>query len=620
MPGVIGYASTEPIDRRLLEAMAQPMRHRPCYRIHLRPGETFSIGTIDLEAGRQSSIAESADGTAILAVFGTLYEPWATEGNGLAKQLLAKWKSGGMRALRDLNGEYVIAIWNRPERRLTLINDRLGLKRLALRKKGKMFAWASEVKSLAVIPEVSRAIDEQALSELLTFGHLQDERTLLRDVTLLPPASILTWQEGKVSIERYWRYTFRADPRLEETEKAASEFADRVLLAVDRRIRNRKRIGLLLSGGLDSRTLAGMIRELRPKDPFFTWTTGHSHAHDVRFGAEIARVIGSRHTTVEIPETFLQDFGPHYAWVLDGMVTTHGAHRTCVLEALARETDVALIGFLGDILSGDRPLNKLTHISTLEHLIDVGYRYYAVGFDDALFEKTLRPEVFRRIRGLAKETFAKSVQEAPVENLADRVVYTELIQRQRLWNPLAMMDLMGIDCHVATPFVDRDFVDFALTLPLGQRFGKKAYLGMLCKMFPKLARVPRSGDGLPLVHSRLRAGLHWRWVLFHRHVLPKLTGGLLGGHNYATYVHCAEWFRKANRSFIERTLVNSPYLETHFRMETVNRLVQDFLEERGGRDLMEPIAALMSFVLFRQQLERLARYAPQPQKEEILVR
>ncbi len=608
MPGLVGYVHREAVELRQIDAMVKPMRHCPDYRVHAWAQGQYAGATVDLQAGRQAGIAEL--GRYQLAYVGTWYDPWTDSRQAPAVQLLVRWCAGGAAALSGLNGEYLISVWDQEDRRLTIVNDRLGLKRLHLWHDENALAWSSELKSLAVLPQISRAIDEQALAELLTFGHLQDDRTLLQAVRLLPPASVLVWHQGRVSVASYWQPAFQADPALQNEQRAVDEYAARVQTAVERRLQGHRRAGLLISGGLDSRTLAGMAQRIRPGESLDTWVTGHAHAHDVRFARQIAEAIGSAHHAIEIPHTFLEEYGPAYAWLLDGMVTTHGAHRACVLEEAARATDVLLIGFLGDVLSGGKPLDPLVQRGSSQTLVDDSYAFYAVGFDDRMLARTLRPAIYRRVRGVAKAMFARSVDDARAQEPADRVVLAELMQRQRRWNPMSQVDLLSSRCHVASPFTDREFVEFMLRLPVSQRIGKQAYLQMIRQEFPRLARIPRSGSGLPLVHSRLRAALHWRWVFFQRGPLSRWTGGRVGGHAYGSYVHCAEWFRSANRQFIESTLIDQPVLEEQFDPAAVNRLVADFLDGPNAERLSEGIAALMSFVLFRQRLEALPVYQP----------
>ncbi len=606
MPGIVGCLSHQTLNPKIISAMIQPMLHRSSYRTWKKMEQNFGIATIDLIHNRQNDSIESSDGRFFLVFVGALYEPWIN-GNGIASKLLKRWNEGGWKSLADLNGEYLIAIWDRTEERLTIINDRLGLKRLNYWQKNGSFAFASEVKSLAVLQEVSVNVNEEALSELLTFGHLQDDRTLLQDIKLLPSASCLIWQNGKINITQYWDYVYKADPAFTNHERAVDEYFYHTKNAVEKRIQSRSQIGLFLSGGLDSRTLAGIIPKINSSIELLTWTAGHGHDHDTRYAQQIAKVIGSKHISIDLPKSFLDLYASEYSWVLDGAVSTHGSHRSCLIDEAAQKVDLVLLGYMGDTASGGKPLDYVYPMNEMNQLVDKGFAIYSVGFNDSLLKKTLRQNVYEKIKGLAFDSFRKSVERAKVEFLADRIVYSELVQRQRLFNPPAQMDLQSVDCYWSTPFSDKDFIDFSLRLPWQERLSKKAYIGMLCKYFPKLARIPRSGDGLPLAPSRLRASLHWRWILFQRNTLPKLTAGRFGGHNYGAFVHCSEWFRKSSATFIRSKLINNPILEEQFRMDELNQMVESFLNHTAEQDLMECIAALMSYVLFYERLIALPR-------------
>ena len=159
MPGIVGFVSKKWSSSGLLKAMVTPMLHRPTYCVSTHVQEKFACATIDLAAGRQNALATSNDGQCALIFYGAIYEEWINHEKNLAAQLLERWNQGGWKALADLNGEYLVVIWDRTEERLTIINDRLGLKRLNYWCSDTAFAFASEVKSLAVLPEVDRTID-----------------------------------------------------------------------------------------------------------------------------------------------------------------------------------------------------------------------------------------------------------------------------------------------------------------------------------------------------------------------------------------------------------------------------------------------------------------------------
>jgi asparagine synthase (glutamine-hydrolysing) len=381
--------------------MARPARHRPDYRMTGFAAERFACAALDLAEGRQTGLAFSADENTLLVVYGLIYEDWLTDALPAAEQLLGRWESLGWRGLAGLNGEYIVLVWEEKDRRLTVVNDRLGLKRLHYWQGKGGLALASELKSLAALGEVSREVDEEALAELLIFGHLQDDRTLLKDVRLVPPASVLEWSAGRMSLRTYWDYEYKADVRLYDPLNAAEEYGFNVRRAVERRIRGRENVGLFLSGGLDARTLAGMFAKLRPGRELQTWTTGHGHDHDTRFAREIARAIGSRHASVTLPENFLNLYASEYAWALDGMVSAHGAHRRAIAGLGGREADLVLIGYMGDTVSGGKPLDKVYHIKSRKELLETGFSLYEAGLRDEDLARLLKPAVYKRVRGRA---------------------------------------------------------------------------------------------------------------------------------------------------------------------------------------------------------------------------
>jgi asparagine synthase (glutamine-hydrolysing) len=619
MPGLVGCASNRLSNPGLLKAMVKPMLHRADYKVHQHVMDGISVATVDLVQDQRNGFIQSRDKRFMLIFYGALYETWSSSKESILQNLLNRWTHSGWHGLADLNGEYLVLVWDSAEERLTIVNDRLGLKRLNYCQENGFFAFASEVKSLAVIPEVNRKIDVYGLSELLTFGHLQDDRTLLQDVKLLPMASCLTWRRGKLNISEYWQYKFLPNCKYEDSQEAVEAFAYYFKNAVARRIKHCNRIGLFLSGGLDSRSVGGWVRKIEPQGKLMTWTSGHGHDHDSRFAKQIAKMLNSEHRSVAIPESFLEDLAPFYAWALDGMVSAHGAHRSVLMQAMQDQCDVILCGYLGDTVGGDKRLDTFAQASDLEELCKVGFSCFPLGFTDELFQKTLKSQSYRQIQGFAFARYAESVKNASAEHLADKGIIAELNQRQRLWNPICQMELMELDAYTAVPFTDKEYVNFALSLPFEERCYKKVYVQMIIKYLPEVARICRSGEGLPLVHSRLRASLHWRRVLFNRYQLPKLTFGKLGGHNYAAFVHCAEWFQKSNANFIRKKLINNPILEEHFRMDALNELVHSFLNNTAEKDLMDSVSALMSYVLFRERLDNLSVYQPQSDSSVLIA-
>ena len=95
MPGILGYLSDRPIDPARINAMVQPMLHRPTYRVWQHTEGVFGTATIDLVQGHQTAFAQSSDGRYLLVLFGAVYEPGMDDPARLTHQLLDRWVKHG---------------------------------------------------------------------------------------------------------------------------------------------------------------------------------------------------------------------------------------------------------------------------------------------------------------------------------------------------------------------------------------------------------------------------------------------------------------------------------------------------------------------------------------------
>jgi hypothetical protein len=235
-------------------------------------------------------------------------------------------------------------------------------------------------------------------------------------------------------------------------------------------------------------------------------------------------------------------------------------------------------------------------------VIDHAWSHLIAHRSEEYLPKLLLPHVLDGVRGSSKATLGRMLRSVRVGTEADRAGWAT-IHAQSTGGSFAQVRLLQLDFPTAIPFTDPDVVDFALSLPIDQRIDRSAYVRMICQEFPSLARVPRAGGGLPLLHTRLEAAVHWRTLDFYRRGLPRLTGGLFRAHDHGNYVHLNEWFRGWNREFIGLTLTDHPMLADHFDMTALNSFVRSYLDGRNGQGTMaEVIASLLTFTLFRERL------------------
>jgi asparagine synthase (glutamine-hydrolysing) len=204
--------------------------------------------------------------------------------------LLEAFAEWGADCLTFLNGMFAFAVWDARERTLTLARDRLGIKPLfyatakgaggesARNESGQegveSFVFASEAKAILASGLVRAELDAEALNQQLTFLWTPDPHTLFRNVYRLPPAHVLTWRDGVLSVREWWDVSF------DEVEEGKGEewWRERVLETLDRVVSAEMvadvPLGSFLSGGVDSSVVTALMSRHGRGRRVSTYTVG----------------------------------------------------------------------------------------------------------------------------------------------------------------------------------------------------------------------------------------------------------------------------------------------------------------------------------------------------------
>ncbi len=186
--------------------------------------------------------------------------------------ILRLYELQGDAFIEALNGAFVLAIWDRKRQTLILANDRFGLYPSYYSHEQGVFCFAPEMKALLSKPGFERALDWTAFAEYMRFQCLLGDKTFFENVKLLPNASIARYsaRDDRLEIRSYWDFSRLPDlPAKISFEEALEESARLFRAGVERQSGGDYRLGVLLSGGLDSRAILGMIPEARmPVDTF----------------------------------------------------------------------------------------------------------------------------------------------------------------------------------------------------------------------------------------------------------------------------------------------------------------------------------------------------------------
>jgi asparagine synthase (glutamine-hydrolysing) len=278
MCGIVGIVERDlsaPVAAADLERMVRMLHHRG-------PDEEGSItvpgvglgmrrlAIVDLAGGQQPILNESGD--IKIVANGEIYNfrelQQELEGHGHRfrsrnsdiEVLVHAYEQWGEAFLTRLRGMFALAIWDGRTRTLIAARDRAGEKPLYWTQTPLGLLLASEVKALLVRPEVPRQLDPIALDQFLTYEYVLAPRTMLKGVHKLPPAHYLRYQDGHLSVHRYWD---AAAVPLKEWQPAEAAVALRECLsrAVKRQLMADVPLGAFLSGGIDSSSIVALMTE-----------------------------------------------------------------------------------------------------------------------------------------------------------------------------------------------------------------------------------------------------------------------------------------------------------------------------------------------------------------------
>ncbi|MGE8393783.1 N-acetylglutaminylglutamine amidotransferase [Pseudomonas sp. BIGb0427] len=235
---------------------------------------------------------------------------YAFYSDGDTEVLLKGYHAWGADLLPRLNGMFALAIWERDSQQLFLARDRLGVKPLYLSRTGERLRFASSLPALLKGGDINPVLDPVALNHYLNFhAVVPAPRTLLANIEKLPPASWMRIDaQGRCEQQVWWHLHY--GPRTDEQDLSLEDWRDRVLDSTREAVAIRQRaavdVGVLLSGGVDSSLLVGLLREVGVDD-LSTFSIGFEDAggergDEFQYSDLIARHYGTRHHQLRIDE------------------------------------------------------------------------------------------------------------------------------------------------------------------------------------------------------------------------------------------------------------------------------------------------------------------------------
>ncbi len=413
-----------------------------------------------------------------------------------------QWGAG---LVPKLNGMFAFAVWDRQRRRLFVARDRVGEKPLYVCRLPRGYAIASEVKAFLTHPGLERAVDFAALDQYLSFRFSLTPRTILQHVHKLPPGSYAFIDARGIDVQSYWRYRSRPQtwqwPELLEALDAALN------RAVQSRLVSDVPVGLFLSSGLDSNTVAYYMKRHKNEVDAFTIGFAAPGAPDERRCAKLAADrLGIRLHTALISDQDVLDAFTRYADVLDDHIGLASGLPIYLVSAMASaDVKVALCGEGSDeTLMGYRQFSAAGFYLAAERLPlflrrgleALGRSLPEIGLfrrPKRVFECLPMPASHRLLAGMGNSMAERSVlspevraqlptsvfveAEAALPSLHDGTVLPEdqaiaaYVQAFLPESMLLRLDRasMANSLEVRSPFLDPDLIDLFETVPASMK-------------------------------------------------------------------------------------------------------------------------------------------------------
>ena len=578
MCGIIGFINQDrhkPANERIARAMNDAITHRGpddegfYFNGHVALGMR-RLSIIDLAGGHQPISNE--DGSVWVVFNGEIYnyrelrEGLLARGHALrtnsdTETIVHLYEDYGDDLVQHLNGMFGFALWDERRQRLLVARDRMGEKPLYFTQTDEAFAFASELKALVHHPSVERRVNLLALRKYLQYEFVPSPHTMLEGVHKLLPAHRLIFEKGSWRTESYWRLSYEGERLKISEQEAAEEVHRRLREAVRMRLVSDVPLGVLLSGGIDSSTMAEMACEAAGgRVKTFSIAFEEKSFDESSYARKVAAQLGTEHYEERFTERQMLDIVPEIPRLLDEPLGDGSLIPTFLLSRFTRQhVTVALGGDGGDELFAGYPTYGAHRMAKLYRMIPQFVRSGLI--EPAVARLPVSTENLsldfkakRFVRGAShaagtrhaiwmgsydaaeqRELFRPEIITAcPDEEVFDEILpYNRLNGHGNLIEQMMALDArlylaecvlfkvdrasMAASLETRAPFLDHAFIEFVLKLPVemklkGQISGwtgkyilKKAMRGRLPD---EVIDRPKKGFGMPVakwVNGELRS-------------------------------------------------------------------------------------------------------------------
>jgi asparagine synthase (glutamine-hydrolysing) len=514
MSGIYGFAAQKgiPDPRAMLNRMLKGLPSYGPVIEHqwVEPQGHAGLGAIHPARINQPGQSAQDPSSGISCVFdGVIYrDTQAHQGNPVepngAALLLKRFLDSGTDCLAEVSGSFNVAWWDGRAGRLVLANDKLGHRLLFFGLRAGRLVFASMLARVMAAAVLSPEVDPGALADLLSYGHTLGERTLFRDVRILPPGSVLTYEGGELHVRRYWSLD-QVEVHGRYDRRRLDELEDVFKTAVRRAIRPDLTCSIALTGGLDSRCVLAAAAHERLS--FVAHTGGQLDSTDVVLARQVAARAGVQHRFGRLDPQKLGERLSPMVLHQGGILATLDSH-SCGLFKSPPPVDAQVQAITGEIARGTWLSSKDLGLRDVAAVREVLRERVSMKTARRLdLSQLWRPE-FRHLGLHAREEHLDAVLSGYRVQDSPLLLYDcfALSEHSRKMLNKATLIVRGV-MEDYSPYLDHQWLEAVLAIPVSERVTKRIQVDLIKRLYPSLVDIAHEKNLVPLSASPRRIGL-----------------------------------------------------------------------------------------------------------------
>jgi asparagine synthase (glutamine-hydrolysing) len=487
-----------------------------------------------------------------------------------------------------LNGWFSGLLLDLRERKVVLFNDRYGANRIYYHQNQSGLYFASEAKALLKVLPETRQFDHAGLGEYLSCGCVLQDRTLFRDIRLLPVASAWVFSPGQsVRKEQY----FKPEEWENQPQLPPADFYQGLKAVWTKRLphylNGNEPVALSMTGGVDSRMILACAKSPPGKFPCYTFGGMYRDCIDVKLSRTIAQISDQPHETIALDRAFFSEFpalAARAVYLTDGALDVTGATDLYVHRRARQIAPVRISG-----LNGGEILRRL-----------VMFKPRA-----GMWRDVLQPGMMQRVAATVG-TYARELQ-------GHRLSFTAF--KQAPWHMHARLAIERSQITIRTPYMDNELVALAYQTP-PDCLDNDVSLRLIAEAQPSLVKIGTDrGLALNAVPVFGRLGHLWQEFTFKAEYaydygmpqwLARIDRPLQPFHLERMYRgrhkwhHFRVWYKNELSRFVKDTLLDPtalgrPYLEPSRLQEMISNHI------RGSRNYTIEIHRLLTCEFVQRQ-------------------